>query len=177
MGLFDTVTDFTEQADLLRSRRYGMIAASGGRLVAIYLRPFPKIISLAEVTLQRSARSRRLAEDSCWLYYNQPRACSNFLALKYLVSGPKTCIATLLAALRGLEEIAQIKGTDAIVCDVSNGRISDRLLSRQGWEAHAPRRWHRNYIKRFYGTYPTLRDEAKNPNDETIPNSAMIKAG
>ena len=33
--------------------------------------------------------------------------------------------------------------------------ISDRLLARLGWEAHKPQRWHRNYIRRYYGEYPT----------------------
>jgi hypothetical protein len=23
-----------------------------------------------------------------------------------------------------------------------------------GWEPHKPQRWHRNFIRRFYGVYP-----------------------
>jgi hypothetical protein len=42
--------------------------------------------------------------------------------------------------------------------DVSNLRISDRLLRRWGWEAHCPSRWHRHFIKRYYGTYPDPAD-------------------
>jgi hypothetical protein len=30
------------------------------------------------------------------------------------------------------------------------------MLARFGWEQHAASRWHRNYIKRFYGEYPRL---------------------
>ena len=68
-----------------------------------------------------------------------------------------------------LDQIARLKRTDALLCDIAGSRISDRLMSRFGWEPHKPQRWHRNYIKRFYGQYPaptaacpasTARDEA-----------------
>jgi hypothetical protein len=78
----------------------------------------------------------------------------NFLALKYVVSTGGTSYATFRAALNVLDLVAELKRTDAIVCDVANLRISDRLLARLGWQPHKPRRWHRNYIRRFYGVYP-----------------------
>ena len=53
-----------------------------------------------------------------------------------------------------LDEIARLKGTDAIVAEVRNLRISERLLRRWGWESHMPTSRRRHYIKRFYGTYP-----------------------
>ena len=53
-----------------------------------------------------------------------------------------------------LDEIARIKGTDAIVAELSNLRISDRLARRWGWEPHVPSSRRRHYIKRFYGSYP-----------------------
>jgi hypothetical protein len=53
-----------------------------------------------------------------------------------------------------LDEIARLKRSDALLCDVSNWRISERLMARFGWEPHCPSRWHRHYIKRFYGEYP-----------------------
>jgi hypothetical protein len=77
-----------------------------------------------------------------------------FLALKYVVSTSGTCCRTVRSALGVLDAIAALKHADAIVCDAANGRLSDRLLQRFGWEPHKPRRWHRNYIRRFYGTYP-----------------------
>jgi hypothetical protein len=58
-----------------------------------------------------------------------------------------------------LDEIARIKQTDAIVCDVRNARISDRLLRRWGWESHVPQSRRRHFIKRFYGEYPDTRSE------------------
>ena len=53
-----------------------------------------------------------------------------------------------------LDSIAEIKQIDAIVCDAGNVRLSERLMARLGWEPHQPSRWHRNYIRRFYGVYP-----------------------
>jgi hypothetical protein len=53
-----------------------------------------------------------------------------------------------------LDRIAELKRTDAILCDAANTRLSDRLLRRFGWEPHKPERWRRNFIKRFYGVYP-----------------------
>jgi hypothetical protein len=53
-----------------------------------------------------------------------------------------------------LDEIARLKGSDAIVAEVRNLRISNRLLHRWGWESHLPTSRRRHYIKRFYGSYP-----------------------
>jgi hypothetical protein len=76
------------------------------------------------------------------------------LALTYVLSTRQCRLATFKGALDVLDEIARLKGTDALLCDAANSRISDRLLSRWGWQSHCPSRWHRNFIKRFYGVYP-----------------------
>ena len=60
----------------------------------------------------------------------------------------------MLGGLELLNEIARIKRSDAILCDAWNSRMSPRVLHRWGWEPHTSSRWHRNYIKRFYGCYP-----------------------
>jgi hypothetical protein len=156
MGLFATATDLSRDADLLRSRRYGVIEVAAGRLAAVHLRPWPKLVSLPEVLLDHYWFHERRRADRLWLYYNQPRSCSNYLALVYAVSGKSTRLNTMFAALRTLDEIARIKQTDAMVCDVANYRISPRLLAREGWQPHKPSRWHRHYIKRFYGQYPSV---------------------
>ena len=97
-----------------------------------------------------------MRSDRLRLYYNQPLRFPNFLALKFAVSGSETTWATAHRALEVLDEIARIKAVDAIVCDAANFRLSPRMLARHGWEPHAASRWHRNYIKRFYGVYPRL---------------------
>jgi hypothetical protein len=63
----------------------------------------------------------------------------------------------MLGSMAVLDEIARIKRSDAILTDAANFRISDRFLRRQGWERHTKARYHRNYIKRFYGEYSTVR--------------------
>jgi hypothetical protein len=77
------------------------------------------------------------------------------MALKYIVSTAGTSYATFRAALVELDRIAELKRSDALLCDAANTRLSDRLLARFGWEPHAPARWRRNFIKRFYGVYPS----------------------
>ena len=104
-----------------------------------------------------SRRHRERPGDRCLLYYNQPRRHPNFLALKYIVSHRDCTLATVQRRVDVLDEVARIKRSDAILCDVWNARISDRLLARWGWEPHSPSRWHRHYIKRFYGVYPAAR--------------------
>jgi len=84
----------------------------------------------------------------------------NFLALRYMVSTPRTSYRTFRTALVLLDRIAELKQIDAMVCDAANARLSDRLMARFGWEAHKPSRWHRNYIRRFYGVFPTVERQA-----------------
>lgn len=140
--------------EAIRRHRFGVIETAEGKLVAIHFRWLPKLISWPEWWPVGSAYHATGRPDHCLLYYNQPWGHANFLALKYMVSTTDTSYATFRAALVALDGVAQLKRTDALVCDAFNRRISDRLLQRFGWEPHAPSRWHRNYIKRFYGSYP-----------------------
>src|SRR5689334_4474694 len=130
--LFETVTDLASQADVLRRRRYGVVEVTGGRLVRVRLRPLPKRGSLAETLVVGRLLHARRAGDRCLLYYNQPRAFPNFLALAYIVSTSQATLATFHKALDVLDEIARIKRADAVLCDASNRRISHRLLGRWG---------------------------------------------
>jgi len=154
MPWFETVTHLSEGADVLRRRRYGVIEVAAGRFRRVRLRPFPKIITAPEILLFGGRYHDRRSGDRFFLYYNQPLRFPNFLALKYVVSARNTRMATLRRALDVLDEIARLKGSDAILCDVGNWRITTRLLSRWGWQPHCPSRWHRHYVKRFYGRYP-----------------------
>ena len=139
------------------ARRYGIVETCGGKLVAVHLRPWPKLVSLPELLPLGPRYHRHGAADRCLLYYNQPRRMPNFLALKYVVSTPGTSYRTFRASLKVLDAIAALKQIDAIVCDAANARLSDRFMARQGWEPHKPQRWHRNYIRRYYGEYPVGR--------------------
>lgn len=149
MKLFDTVTELESGAGALRDGRYGVIEAAGGRLVRVRLRPFPKRVALLESRLLGAWIHGRRAGDRCLVYYNQPRRFPQFLAVQYVVSARDTTFATFRRALELADDIARLKGCEALLCDASNARISDRLLARWGWEPHAPMRWRRNFIKRL----------------------------
>ena len=174
MPLWESVTDLRAGESTLRRRRYGLIQVSESRLQAIHLRPFAKMISRPEALWLGRWTHGRLAGDRCWLYYNQPLGHSNFLAVKYVVSSRECRFATLKAAMTVLEEVARIKGTGAALCHLTNSRISDRLLAREGWERHCLSSFGRHYIKRFYGEYPkpdrawALCDEAPKQDAPTL---------
>ncbi len=154
--LWQTITDWEAEQDTIRRRRYGVIETAAGRLVAIHFRPWPKLLAWPEILPVGPEYHARGQADRCLLYYNQPRSCSNFLALKYVVTTAGTPYKTFIAALTVLDSVAELKRSDAILCDAFNRRLSDRLLKRYGWEPHKPQRWHRNYIKRFYGEYSNV---------------------
>ncbi len=132
-----------------------MIEAADGRFRRIVLRPFPKLVWLPQVLLLGDRHHRRHTADRCLLYYNQPRRFPNFLAVTYFSSARGTTFATVRRVLEALDEIARLKRTDALLCDLANGRISPRAMARFGWEPHCPSFWHRHYIRRFYGNYPS----------------------
>lgn len=150
----ETICDFGTGRERIRERRYGVIEINGGQLRAVHLRSLPKLLARPELLPVGRKYHERGAADSCLLYYNQPRRMPNFLALKYVVSTVGTSYRTFRAALTVLDSIAELKQIDAIVCDAANVRLSDRLMARLGWEPHKPQRWHRNFIRRFYGLYP-----------------------
>ena len=152
--LFETVTDLVDEADVLARRPYGVIEMVDGRFRRVLLRPYPKMLLGPEIIVFGGRHHRRRRGDRLLLYYNQPRRFRNFLALKYVVSARETSMGGVARALDVLDQIARLKRVDAMLCDVSNWRISKRSLARWGWELHCPSRWHRNYVKRFYGNYP-----------------------
>lgn len=161
--LWETAYDLAQDAELLRVRRYGMIEIVDGELVRIVLRPWPKMISLPEIWWLGNTHHEQAAGDRCRLYYNQPLGSSNFLAAKYVVSSRKATYRSLRRATQVLDEIACIKQSDAIVCELSNLRLSDRFAKRWGWERHCLSSPRRHFIKRFYGVYP-----AANTTKQTV---------
>jgi hypothetical protein len=153
-SLIETIDDLADGCERIRARRYGVVETARGEFRSICLRPWPKLIAAPELLPLGPKYHEPGEADRCLLYYNQPRSMPNFLALKYIVSTLGTTYQTFRAALKVLDAIAEMKRIDAIVCDAANVRLSDRLMARLGWEPHKPQRWHRNYIRRFYGVYP-----------------------
>ena len=76
-------------------------------------------------------------------------------------SGDLAPFAHLALPLIGEGEVLTDAGTEPAV----------DVLQRLGWEPHCPSRWHRNYIKRFYGVYPSHAFASKEPVGpfETVP--------
>ena len=147
------VTDLSTGATTLASRRCGMIVTECGRFRAVHGRWWPHYGSLVECLWEQ--KMRRMPGDRCELFYHQSLTSPGFLTIDYVRTGRSTSLATCYAASLILDEIARLRRTNAIVCNVINDRISDRLLERWGWQAHCPSWSGRHFIKRFYGEYPT----------------------
>ena len=154
--LFESITDVEVGHETLKNRAYGVIEVCDQDLAAIHLRPYPKIISVAEIEwskLWKKQTSKTTARDRVLLYYNQPMLHRNFISLKYFVSNYKTSLASIAVCLSVLDYIAKIKCTDAMVAEITNKRIKDRHLAHFGWEEHMKSKRGRHWIKRFYGEY------------------------
>jgi hypothetical protein len=156
LGLFQTVVDPVGQADVLRRRRYGVIEMVDGHLRGIHLRPWPKQSSIFEARLLGRWWHSRRAGDRVLLYYNQPWGHANYLALRYAVSTRDCRLATLQGGLAMLDEIARLKQSDAIFCQATTMRISERAMQRWGWEPLGGRSVGRTFVKRFYGQHPRV---------------------
>lgn len=97
---FETITDMDAMADVLRRRPYGVIDVVAGEPPRIHLRPYPKIVTTVELLFGGPRFHAHRGGDRCRLFYNQPRQCPNFLALKYVLSARQTNWGTVLRAWR-----------------------------------------------------------------------------
>jgi hypothetical protein len=162
LRLFETVTDLKAGVESIRQRRYGVIEAREGQFQRVRLRPYPKIASVPEVFWLGGWYHHLVPGDRCWLCYNQPRRFPNYVAVMSIVSARDTSLATIRRVLQTLDEIARIKGSDALLCDAANWRLSTAIMCHWGWEPHCPSYWHRHFIRRFtvdtppVGTLPAI---------------------
>ena len=152
--LFDSVYDVVADAEKIRRRPYGMIEVVDERLAAIHLRPWPKMISGIEAKWADGWAKKRSTTNQIQLFYSQPFAHRNYLTLSYIVSTLQTSMTTLTLSMAVLDYVGYLKRSDAILTEVSNNRISDRLMRRLGFERHLLDSKKRHWIKRFYGEYP-----------------------
>ncbi len=74
-------------------------------------------------------------------------------------------LRTFRQAALVLDEIAEIKGSWAIVCHAMNPRISDRLFARWGWEPHCAGERGRHFIKRIGQPFRWCDAEDDSPRD------------
>jgi hypothetical protein len=146
------ITDIKSSAAQIRRWRCGRIVVQGGKLVRVERRLMCGSASMAQVWWQM--KYGRTDDDLVWLDYHQPIGMPAFLTLDYVRSGKRAGYRSFIGAIHLLNEIARIRGAQAIVAHVSNGKISDRLLQRHGWQPHMPDWDGRHWIRRFYDGYP-----------------------
>lgn len=139
--------------------RYGYIETVDGEMRRIQFRPWPKLISYSEALWLGGWKHEKSAGKRCRLYFNQPLGHSNYLNLAYIESSAGSSFRNLHVALKILDLVAWRKKSDAILCELTNSRISDRLMERWGWERHLPDSPKRHWIKRFYGDYSQVLPE------------------
>ncbi|PHR94873.1 MAG: hypothetical protein COA78_31380, partial [Blastopirellula sp.] len=170
---FQTITDLKQSRASIQGRRYGVIEIEQGQLQAIHFRPWPKMISRVEIATLGRWKHAHAVGDSCKLYYNVPLGTSGYINLAYVSSTKQTTLKTVRRAAEVLDRIAEIRKADAVVCELSNARISERLLQRCGWESHCHSQAGRHFIKRFYGIYP---QHAWLENTRTVLDSEILLA-
>lgn len=84
--LFTRVYQIQDAHQCLAVKPYGMIEAQEGRLSFIQIRPFPKMVSLAEAAWIGGWTHKRIPRNRVQVFYNQPAGHRNFLVAKYAVS-------------------------------------------------------------------------------------------
>ncbi|MEZ6093511.1 MAG: hypothetical protein R3C03_04620 [Pirellulaceae bacterium] len=163
MDWFKPFDSIEENADKIRRHRYGVLTVSNCKLVDIRFRPWPKLISSMEVAWFGKWNHTSSKQAACRIYYNQPLSHSNYLSLSYIEAAANSGYGNLYRAMSYLDLIAYYKRSDAILCEISNIRISDRLMRRGGWERHLENSRRRHWIKRFYGDYSAVEMLPKAP--------------
>lgn len=153
-ALCSPITDLSTNTQRVIGWHAGRIVTRHQSLSRIERRWLPYRASRARVWWDRHRSTAQ--SDHCELFFHHPLGNSDFLVLGYVHSGPGTSLGTFYCATLVLDRIAQLKGSHAIVAELTNERLSDRLLKRWGWQRHCLQWRGRHYIKRFYGYYPEL---------------------
>ena len=142
-----SVTSMDGNADRIRSWNYGELELFDGELLGIYPRWWPCMASEWESIQDSTIRS--LPTDFCRVYYAFPKRAPGFMSVLYARSGPKTQYKTLYRGVVVMDEIARLRDSHAIVCQMINLRTSERLMNRWGYVRHALAMGDNHYIKRF----------------------------
>ena len=152
--LTPAITSLSEAEQRLEHWRCGRIVTANGRLRCIQQRWVGYRASVWRVAWEKRFRPQAAVE--CELFFHHKLLSPDFLVLGYARSHPRASLASLYCASLVLDEVARIKRCHAIVTELSNDRLSDRLLLRWGWERHCLSWSGRHFIKRFYGEYPEI---------------------
>ncbi len=93
--------------------------------------------------------ARTLPEDECRFYFAFPRRAPGFMSLLYVHAGEKTYYQTFHRGIAAIESVARLHRSHAIVCQVTNDRLTERLMERWGYERHAPQLGENHFIRRL----------------------------
>lgn len=143
----EPITDFKSQLDRVKSLRCGRIEVSEGRVIAIHPRRSIATASLMGVWWDIFAG--RGNHSRCEIDFHIPRGMPAFITLDYIRAGRSAGYASFRRCVQTLEQIARLKGSHAIVANVTNPMITDRLLTRLGWQQHCLDWRGRHWIRRF----------------------------
>lgn len=132
---------------IVKRWRYGAIEIRDGELDHVAARWWPRLAS--EWESLREQLIKTLPVGVCRMYYSFPWRTPGFMVLAYAHSGPETTYQTIRCGLRTLEQIAGVWHAQAIVCQATNNRLSERTMNRWGYEKHALSLGDNHYIRRL----------------------------
>jgi hypothetical protein len=92
---------------------------------------------------------RSLPEDECRFYYSFPHSVPGYMSLLYVHAGEKTSYRTFRQGIVAMDTIARWRKSQAIVCQVTNSRLTHRMMTRWGYVRHAENIGDNHYIRRF----------------------------
>lgn len=128
--------------------RYGTITVRSGKIHSVQARWWPRWGSVYGAMMDRVVR--QLPLDECRFYYAFPLRSPGFLSLLYVHAGDKTSYRTFHQGIVAMDCIARIRGAQAIVCEVTNDRLTESMMARWGYVPHARSLGDHHYIRRFH---------------------------
>lgn len=127
--------------------RYGTVVLRNGHVAILQARWWPRWGTLWGAISDRVVRT--LPEDECRFYYSFPRSAPGFLSLLYVHAGEKTTYRTFHRGIETIDAIARLRKARGIVCQVTNDRLTDRMMNRWGYVRHAENLGDGHYIRRL----------------------------
>jgi hypothetical protein len=131
----------------VRRWRYGQVVLVDGQVARVDARWWPRWTSVWGAITEQIART--LPTEECRFYYAFPRRSPDYLSLLYVHAGPQTSYRTFHRGIVAIEAIARSRNARGIVCQVTNHRLTERLMGRWGYERHALRLGGDHYIHRL----------------------------
>jgi len=141
------VTTLAGNEERVSKWRYGEVVLRNGRAVSIQARWWPRWGTVWGAMVDRVVRS--LPEDECRFYYSFPRSAPGYMSLLYVHAGEKTYYRTFHQGIVAIDAIAGLHKARAIVCQVTNDRLNDRMMTRWGYVKHAENLGDNHYIRRL----------------------------